>query len=91
MLILWRYIWSGKLLTKPTYMFLKWKSTYVLLLGRGYALISRGNERLWTHSVLRMIRFDQERLLKSWLHTQRNKPWKTTKHNVNFTYSSIKF
>ena len=40
---------------------LKLKSKGMLLWRRGFAFVSTGNERLWIHSELRKIRFDQGR------------------------------
>ena len=39
----------------------KFKSRDLLLWRRGFAFVSTGNERLWIHSGLRKIRFDQGR------------------------------
>ena len=39
----------------------KLKSKDMLLWRRGFAFVSTGNERLWIHSELRKIRFDQGR------------------------------
>ena len=40
----------------------KLKSKNTLLWRRGFAFVSTGNERLWIHSELRKIWFDQGRL-----------------------------
>ena len=39
----------------------KFKSKAMLLWRRGFSFVSTGNERLWIHSELRKIRFDQGR------------------------------
>ena len=39
----------------------KLKSKCILLWRKGFAFVSTGNERLWIHSDLRKIRFDQGR------------------------------
>ena len=40
----------------------KLKSTDMLLWRRGFVFVSTENERLWIHSWLRKIKFDQRRL-----------------------------
>ena len=40
---------------------LKFKSKDMLLWRRSFAFVSTGNERLWIHSGLRKIRYDQGR------------------------------
>ena len=40
----------------------KLKSKRMLLCRRGFVFVSTGNEKLWIHSELRKIRFDQGRL-----------------------------
>lgn len=39
----------------------KWKSKVCCFAGRDYAFISKGNGRLWIHSTLLWVMFDQER------------------------------
>ena len=36
----------------------KFKSKDMLIWGRGYAFVAKGNDRLWIHSGQRKIRFD---------------------------------
>ena len=45
----------------------KFKSKDMLLWRRDFAFVSTGNGRLWIHSELRKIRFDQGRALEKFL------------------------